>query len=54
MKQKLLLFAFALISTMLFSQAQPMAFKDWETNAGTQTIVQKNIVKTERAKRITI
>lgn len=47
MKEKILLFAFTLISTMLFSQAVPMALKDWETNLGTQHIYQKNVTKTD-------
>lgn len=47
MKQTLLLVAFAVFGNMLFSQAVPMALKDWETNAGTQTMFQKNVVKTD-------
>ena len=47
MKQKLLLFAFTIISTMLFSQAQNMAFEDWKTTDGTQNFFYKNVVKSD-------
>lgn len=41
MKQKLLLFAFTLLSTMLFSQSQNMAFEEWKNNTGTQNLFYK-------------
>lgn len=41
MKQKLLLFAFTLLSTMLFSQSQNMAFEEWKNNTGTQNMFYK-------------
>jgi len=41
MKQKLLLFAFTLFSTMLFSQSQNMAFEEWKNNTGTQNLFYK-------------
>lgn len=47
MKQKLLLFAFTLLSTMLFSQTQNMAFEDFKTTDGTQNFFYKNVVKTD-------
>ncbi|MFN8116371.1 MAG: T9SS type A sorting domain-containing protein [Bacteroidia bacterium] len=47
MKQKILLFAFTLLSTMLFSQAVPMAFEDWKTTMGTQNFFYKNVTKTD-------
>jgi hypothetical protein len=51
MKQKLLLIAFTILSTMLRSQSGtpsvPMAFKFWETNAGIQAMFQKNITKVD-------
>jgi len=47
MKQKILLFAFTLLSTMLFSQAQQKAFLDWSTSTGTQNFFYKNVVKTD-------
>lgn len=47
MKQKLILFAFTLISTMLFSQSQNMAFEEWNTTAGTQNFYFKPVVKTD-------
>ena len=52
MKQKLLLFAFTLISAMLCSQAQNMAFEDFKTNDGTQNFFYKNIVKTDASGNI--
>ena len=52
MKQKLLFFAFTLISAMLFSQAQNMAFEDFKTNDGTQNFFYKNIVKTDASGNI--
>lgn len=48
MKQKLLLFAFTLIGTMLFSQSSiPRAFEAWKTKDGTQTLYVKNATKTD-------
>lgn len=47
MKQKLLLFAFTLLSTMLFSQAVPTAFEEWNTTAGTQNFYYKPVVKVD-------
>lgn len=47
MKQKLLIFALTLLSTMLFSQAVPMAFEDWKTTSGTQNFFIKSISKTD-------
>jgi hypothetical protein len=52
MKQKLLLFAFTLLSTMFFSQSQNMAFEDFKTNDGTQNFFYKNIVKTDASGNI--
>ena len=52
MKQKLLLFAFTIVSTMLFSQATPMAFEDWKSNNGTQNFFYKNIIKTDASGNI--
>jgi hypothetical protein len=52
MKQQLLLFTFTLISAMLFSQAQNMAFEDFKTNDGTQNFFYKNIVKTDASGNI--
>ena len=52
MKQKLLLFAFTLLSAMLFSQSQNMAFEDFKTNDGTQNFFYKNIVKTDASGNI--
>jgi hypothetical protein len=52
MKQKLLLFAFTLISAMLFSQVQNMAFEDFKTNDGTQNFFYKNVVKTDASGNI--
>lgn len=47
MKQKLWLFAFTLISSMLLSQAVPTVFEDWKTNSGTQNFFYKNVTKTD-------
>jgi hypothetical protein len=47
MKQKLLLFATVLLSTISFAQSQQMGFKDWSTNAGVQAMFQKNITKVD-------
>lgn len=48
MKTKLLLFAFTLIGTMLFSQSSvPRAFEAWKTKDGTPTLYVKNITKTD-------
>lgn len=47
MKQKLLLLAFTLASTILFSQSQNMAFEDWKSNDGSQNFFYKNVTKTD-------
>ncbi|MCC6182590.1 MAG: SBBP repeat-containing protein [Bacteroidia bacterium] len=48
MKRQILLFAFTVISTMLFSQAPvPMAFEEWKTTLGTQYFFYKNVTKTD-------
>ena len=48
MKQKLLLIAFTLLGTMLFSQSSvPRAFEAWKTKDGTQTLYVKNVTKTD-------
>lgn len=52
MKKQILLFAFTVVSTMLFSQAQNMAFEDFKTNDGTQNFFYKNIVKTDASGNI--
>lgn len=52
MKQKLLLFASTLFSTMLFSQAQNRVFEDFKTNDGTQNFFYKNVVKTDASGNI--
>jgi len=52
MKKQFLLFAFTVVSTMLFSQAQNMAFEDFKTNDGTQNFFYKNIVKTDASGNI--
>ena len=48
MKQKLLLFAFTLIGSMLFAQSSvSRAFEAWKTKDGTQTLFVKNVTKTD-------
>lgn len=48
MKTKLLLYAFTLIGTMLFSQSSiPRVFDAWKTKDGTQTLYVKNTTKTD-------
>lgn len=47
MKQKLLLLAVTLLSTMLFSQNRQYAFLDWTTISGTQDFFLKSITKTD-------
>lgn len=47
MKKKLLILAFALTGTLLFSQSQPMAFEYFKTTDGSQNFFYKNITKTD-------
>lgn len=47
MKQFFLLFLFILLRTMLYSQAEPMAFEEWKTTSGTQNFFIKSVSKTD-------
>ncbi|MCD6017539.1 MAG: hypothetical protein K0S53_660 [Bacteroidetes bacterium] len=52
MKQKLLSFAFAVLSANSFSQSQNFAFEDWKSTDGTQYFFYKNIVKTDASNNV--